>query len=159
MTTSYLKNKISKRQVLKRIFRLRMATLIMVGTVFLAAAIATAWFAGEGKISQIFAELNTLQENPPMWLQAPMKSEYLLVPTVALLVIVLIVMKISPKTDAWSRFFVVGILLGLTGRYIVWRSLSTLNVADPLNGVFSLGLFFMEMLMLSSSTIQLFLML
>ncbi|MBD1881914.1 glycosyltransferase [Coleofasciculus sp. FACHB-T130] len=159
MTTSYIKNKISKRQVLKRIFRLRMATLLMVGIVVFAAAIATAWFAGEGKISQLFAELNTLQENPPLWLQAPMKSEYLLVPTVALLVIVLIVMKISPKTDAWSRFLVVGILLGLTGRYIVWRSLSTLNVADPLNGVFSLGLFFMEMLMLSSSTIQLFLML
>ncbi|MFE1746213.1 glycosyltransferase [Coleofasciculus sp. H7-2] len=160
MTPSQIENQISKRQVLKRIFRLQMATLIMVGIVVFAAAIAAAWFAGEGKISQLFAELNALQENPPMWLQAPMvKSEYLLVPTVALLVIVLVVMKISPKTDAWSRFFVVGILLGLTGRYILWRSLSTLNVADPLNGVFSLGLFFMEMLMLSSSTIQLFLML
>ncbi len=51
------------------------------------------------------------------------------------------------------------ILLGLTIRYILWRSLSTLNVADPLNGFFSLGLFFLEMLLLVNATLQLFLML
>jgi cellulose synthase (UDP-forming) len=54
---------------------------------------------------------------------------------------------------------VVCILLGLTIRYILWRSLSTLNVADPLNGFFSLGLFFLEMLLLVNATLQLFLML
>jgi cellulose synthase (UDP-forming) len=53
---------------------------------------------------------------------------------------------------------VVGILAGLTVRYILWRSLSTLNLDTPLNGVFSLGLFLLEMLMLSSGVIQLFLM-
>jgi cellulose synthase (UDP-forming) len=45
------------------------------------------------------------------------------------------------------------------GRYVVWRSLTTLNLANPLNGVFSLWLFFLEMMMLLSSTIQLTLML
>lgn len=68
-------------------------------------------------------------------------------------------MKVSPQPRRWSRRLVVGILIILTLRYILWRSLSTLNVADPLNGVFSLGLFFFEMLLLLSSTIQLFLML
>lgn len=51
------------------------------------------------------------------------------------------------------------ILLSLTIRYLLWRSLSTLNVSDPLNGFFSLGLFFLEMLLLVSSILQLFLLL
>ncbi|HEY9897530.1 MAG TPA: hypothetical protein V6D34_19310 [Candidatus Sericytochromatia bacterium] len=50
----------------------------------------------------------------------------------------------------------VGILLTLTFRSIAWRSLATLNLADPLNGVFSLGLFLLEMLMLADGIIQLF---
>lgn len=50
-------------------------------------------------------------------------------------------------------------MLILTGRYILWRSLSTLNLSTLLHGVFSLGLFFLEMLVLFSSTVRLFLML
>ena len=84
---------------------------------------------------------------------------YLLVPTAVLFLIAQVVMKISPQPQNWSRALVVGILLTLTLRYVVWRSLSTLNLADPLNGTFSLGLFFMEMLAIASGTIQLFLML
>ena len=48
-----------------------------------------------------------------------------------------------------------GVLLGLMGRYVLWRSLSTLNLSNPLNGVFRLWLFFLEMLVLFSNTIQL----
>jgi len=47
----------------------------------------------------------------------------------------------------------------LTIRYVLWRSLSTINLTTPLNGVFSLGLLILELLMLSSAIIQLFLML
>lgn len=95
-----------------------------------------------------------------MWIEVPMvMGEYLLAPTVVLLAIAIAIMKVSPQPRTWSRVLVVGILLALTLRYILWRSLSTLNVADPLNGFFSLGLFFLEMLMLASSTLQLFLML
>jgi cellulose synthase (UDP-forming) len=54
---------------------------------------------------------------------------------------------------------VVGILLTLAVRYLLWRSLSTLNLSTPLNGVFSLGLFLMELLLLSGGIIQLFLLL
>ena len=72
---------------------------------------------------------------------------------------VLLIMRISPQPRIWSRRIVVGILIILTLRYIIWRSLSTLNLVNPLNGVFSLGLFALEMLILLSSTIQLFLML
>ncbi|MBW4445942.1 MAG: glycosyltransferase [Spirirestis rafaelensis WJT71-NPBG6] len=136
------------------------ASLVMLGAIAISAAIVAGWFAGEGTISNIFAQINVLQASPPMWLQVPMVAgEYLLAPTVILLAIALVIMKISPVPRAWSRFIVVGILLMLTIRYIVWRSLSTLNLSNPVNGTFSLALFFLEMLMLSSGLIQMFLML
>ena len=54
---------------------------------------------------------------------------------------------------------VVTILLALTLRYLLWRSLSTLNLNTPLNAAFSIGLLSMELLVIGSSVIQLFLML
>jgi len=160
MTTSDLRSEASKSRNRKGFLQPRFATLFLVGIVVLSGAIVTAWFAGVGAIQQIFSQIHFLQENPPMWLEVPMvMGEYLLAPTVVLLAIAIAIMKVSPQPRTWSRVLVVGILLALTLRYILWRSLSTLNVADPLNGFFSLGLFFLEMLMLASSTLQLFLML
>lgn len=160
MATSQFGNQSLVSRDLKRVRRSRVATLVMLGIVALTSVIVAAWFAGEGRISGIFAQFYALQENPPLWLQVPMvTSKYLLAPTVALFLTVLAVMKISPQPRVWSQRVVVGILLILTGRYVLWRSLSTLNVADPLNGVFSLWLFLLEMLTLLTSTIQLFLML
>jgi cellulose synthase (UDP-forming) len=153
-----------KRQTLKdsrwQLFRPRIATLVLLSTVVLSTGVCAAWFTGEGRIDHIFTRLNWLQESPPLWLAVPMVAgQYLLAPTVILLLIALVVMKVSPEPRRWSRTIVVGILLALTLRYVVWRSLATLNLADPLNGVFSLGLFGLEMLMLASGVIQLFLML
>ena len=140
--------------------RPQIGTLVMVAVVLLSGAIVSAWFAGQGTISKIFFQINQIQERPPLWLEVPMVAGgYLLFPTVALFLIVIIVMRLSPQPRPWSRFVVVGILLALTIRYLLWRSLSTLNVSTPLNGVFSMGLFVLELLMLTSSTIQLFLML
>ncbi|GAX43339.1 cellulose synthase (UDP-forming) [Tolypothrix sp. NIES-4075] len=144
----------------KPVMRPQWASLIMLLAIAISAAIVAGWFAGEGTITNIFAQINVLQASPPMWLQVPMVAgEYLLAPTVILLAIALVTMKISPLPRTWSRFLVVGILLLLTIRYIVWRSLSTLNLSNPVNGTFSLALFFLEMLMLSSGLIQMFLML
>ncbi len=144
----------------KRQFRPRTATLVLFGMVMLAAGIGAAWFAREGSIDRLFAQLNWLQESPPLWVSVPMLAmQYLLAPTVILLLVALVVMRVSPEPRLWSRTIVVGILLTLTFRYIAWRSLATLNLADPLNGVFSLGLFLLEMLMLAGGIIQLFLML
>ncbi len=149
-----------QRNLRKRIFKVRTATLFLFSIVILSAVIVAGWFAGEGQINAIFAQINVLQKNPPMWLEAPMVTgKYLLVPTVSLLLTVLIIMKVSPQPRVWSRRLVVGILLILTGRYVLWRSLSTLNLDTPLNGVFSLALFGLEMMVLFSATIQLFLML
>ena len=160
MTPSDLRSEASKSRNRKGVLQPRFATLFLVGIVVLSGGIVTAWFAGVGAIQQIFSQINFLQENPPMWIEVPrVMGEYLLAPTVVLLAIAIAIMKVSPQPRTWSRVLVVGILLALTLRYILWRSLSTLNVADPLNGFFSLGLFFLEMLMLASSTLQLFLML
>jgi cellulose synthase (UDP-forming) len=149
--SSYRQSRLPKPQI---------TTIVLLSVIALSGAIVAAWFAGQGTISKIFAQLNAIQEAPPLWLEVPMVAgEYLLFPTVALFVLVLVVMRISPRPRPWSRIVVVGILLLLTLRYLLWRSLSTLNLSTPLDGVFSLGLFFLELLMLTSGTIQLFLML
>ncbi len=143
------------------VFQLQTATLVILGMVGFFGAIAASWFSGESTVSAFFDQLHFWQENPPTWIQVPELDNqyYLLVPTAVLFLFAQVVMKISPQPQNWSRALVVGILLTLTVRYVVWRSLSTLNLADPLNGTFSLGLFFMEMLAIASGTIQLFLML
>lgn len=144
----------------KQVFQTRMATLVMLGIIAASGGIVLAWFAGEGTISGIFAQLQFLQEHPPPWLAVPMfVGHYLLAPTVVLFLVAIAIMKVSPQPQAWSRTVVVVILLFLTGRYLLWRSLTTLNLADPLNGVFSLGLFFLELLTLAGTIIQLLLML
>jgi cellulose synthase (UDP-forming) len=139
--------------------RPQIATLVMLAVTLASAAIVTAWFTGQGTISRIFEQLNRLQEHPPLWLEVPMVAgEYLLFPTVVLLVLVLVVMRVSPVPRAWSRLIVVGTLLALMVRYVLWRSLSTLNLDRPLDGVFSLLLLALELLMLTNAMIQLFLM-
>lgn len=159
-TTSSLKRQSAQTSKSSRSFRPQIATLVMLGIVVISGAIVSAWFAGQGTISRIFAQLNVLQQNPPLWLEVPMVAGgYLMVPTVMLFVTVLIVMRVSPQPRAWSRFVVVGILLALTVRYLLWRSLSTLNLGTPLEGVFSLGLLILELITIISAIIELLLML
>ncbi|MGB3651794.1 MAG: cellulose synthase catalytic subunit, partial [Rivularia sp. (in: cyanobacteria)] len=87
-----------RRNLRKRIFKVRTATLFLLSIIILSAVIVAAWFAGENQINAIFAQVNFLQRNPPMWLEAPMvTAKYLLAPTVALLIAVWGVMKISPQ--------------------------------------------------------------
>ncbi|BAZ09143.1 cellulose synthase (UDP-forming) [Calothrix sp. NIES-4071] len=144
----------------KHLFKFRTATLVILAIVALSAIIVLAWFNGEGTINRIFSQINAFEQKPPMWLAVPMVAvKYLLVPTVAVFIALLLVKKISPQPRVWSRWLVIGMLIFLTGRYLTWRIFTTLNVSTPLNGVFSLGLFFLEMIILISSTIQLFLML
>jgi cellulose synthase (UDP-forming) len=143
-----------------KVFRPQTATFVMLGIVVLAALVTIAWFSGEGSVIRIFAEINELQQSPPLWLQVPMVSgEYLLAPTVLLFLVAFAITKVIPKPGKYSRWLVVGILLILTLCYLAWRSLTTLNLSTPLNGVFSLGLFFLELLVLCNTTISLFLML
>ncbi|MEZ2321696.1 MAG: glycosyltransferase family 2 protein [Microcoleus sp.] len=129
------------------------ATLVLLGVVAFVSAIVGAWFSHEGTVSGIFAQINIWQQNPPVWLEVPAVSQmYLLLPTLILVSIVFAVLKISPQPQKWSQAVVVAIVLALTIRYFLWRSLATLNLSSPLNGIFSLGLFFLEMLMVFTSS-------
>ncbi|PSB52751.1 cellulose synthase catalytic subunit [filamentous cyanobacterium Phorm 6] len=160
MTTSRFNLQDLKRRFFWRISRVPTATLVVLGAVAFVSAIAAAWFAREGTVSGIFATIDIRQQNPPVWLQVPAASKmYLLVPTFVLVSAALAAIKISPQPQKWSRAVVVAIVLALTIRYVLWRSLATLNLSDPLNGIFSLGLFFLEMLMVLTTSIQLYLML
>ncbi|GAB1538910.1 glycosyltransferase [Scytonema sp. NUACC21] len=158
MSTTQLKRKNPKFFFFRKILPFKKATLFLLSNVIFVSIILVAWFAGEDQISQFFTQIHQLQENPPIWLEVPRVTvQYLLAPSVLLFLIVLGVMKISPQPRVWSRRFVVGILLIIAFRYIIWRSLSTLNLNNPLNGAFSLGLFFFEMFMVLCTIIQLFL--
>ena len=153
--------KLSKHLVNLRVYRPQTATLVMLGMVSFFGAITTAWFSEKGLVFELFTQLHFWQKIPPIWLQVPEFNNkyYLLVPTMVLFFIAQVVMKFSPRHRIWSRVVVVSILLALTIRYVLWRTLSTLNLADPLNGVFSLALFLMEILIIFSNSVQLYLML
>ena len=143
-----------------RLLRPQLATLLMIGTLAIAAMIAIAWFSGNGAISTIFEQLDQLQQHPPSWAMTPMLlAHYFLFWTAALMALVWIIMMISPSPTNWSRILVVVILGVLTIRYLMWRTLSTLNLSNPLDGVFSLGLFALELMIFAGSLIQLFLLL
>jgi cellulose synthase (UDP-forming) len=138
----------------------QLATWLMLGVVVSAATISTAWFAGQGTVHSLFEQLNQLQQTPPPWLMVPMVAgEYLLAWAVLLMLLVFAITKISPRPQPWSRIVVVSILAVLMVRYLIWRSLSSLNLSNPLDGVFSLGLFVLELLLLSGGLIQLVLLL
>jgi cellulose synthase (UDP-forming) len=135
-----------------------LATLLLLGIVLLTAGITFLWATEIGVVGDIFTYLNLLQEQPPMWVEAPMvMTRFLLLPSITIFILVFVITKVSPKPSSWSQFLVVAILLILAIRYVQWRSLSTLNLSDPLNGVFSISLFILEMFVLFSSSLQLFL--
>ena len=147
-------------QLPRQPWRPQLATLLMIGTLSIAAGIAIAWFSGNDAISTIFEQLDYLQQHPPGWAMTPMViGHYFWFWATALMLVVWGIMRVSPTPQPWSRTVVVSILGILTLRYLIWRTTSTLNLSTPLNGVFSLGLFALELLILFSGLVQLFLLL
>jgi cellulose synthase (UDP-forming) len=135
------------------------ATRVMIVGVMLTAGISSAWLAHEPTLVRFFGHLHQFQEAPPGWLEVPMVAgSDLVAPTVILGLIAWLIMKLSPTPRPWSRRIVVTILLVLTVRYLLWRSLTTLNLADATSGVVSVGLLGLEWVMLGSGIIQLVLM-
>ncbi|NET90493.1 MAG: glycosyltransferase [Kamptonema sp. SIO1D9] len=159
MSLSGIRKLKGKRRLLRKILRLRLATGVMLGILAMVGAIAISWFLGASTVSSIFAQLHFWQQNPPFWVEVPDFTHpfYLFLPTLILFLIAQVVMKISPQQRRWSQIIVVSILLALTIRYLLWRSLATLNLATPLDGVFSLTLFCLEFLIIFASSIQIFL--
>ncbi|MDJ0579009.1 glycosyltransferase [Crocosphaera sp.] len=83
---------------------------------------------------------------------------YLYLPAIISVILTQVIMKISPTPRFWSRGLIVTILISLTLRYLYWRSLSSLNLSNPIDGIFSISLFFLELVVIFSSLLQLYLM-
>ena len=138
---------------------LHLATLVILSISGFVVAIATSWLLGNSHVTELFVQLHLIQANPPSWLMPPQVSNkyYLLAPTVVLFLLAQIVIKLSPQPNTWSRRLVAMVLLTLFVRYFLWRSLSTLNLANPVEGIFSLTLLFMELLAMAGSALQMLL--
>lgn len=153
----------SKRIYVKKksrgIFPLHLATLVILSILGFLLAIATSWFLGNTHVTELFIQLHLIQANPPSWIMAPETNNnfYLLVPTIVLFVLAQIVVKLSPEPTTWSRRLVATVLFALFVRYFLWRSLSTLNLADPTQGVFSIALLLMELLAMAGGALQMLL--
>lgn len=160
MTISRLNERESGAAIgLKRLVP-RMATLVMLGLGALFVAVGVSWQLGQPTIANGFAQLEALQDAPPLGVQVIFSQpDLLLAPTIGLLLIVFGVMKLSPTPQPWSRWVVVSIILILTGRYVLWRSLSSLNLSTPLNGMFSLLLLGFELITIITGSLQLLLLL
>jgi cellulose synthase (UDP-forming) len=143
MTVSELTPKKLRRPLLLRVLRLRIATLVILGIVVAVSTIAVKWFMGEKMVTQLFSQLQFIQENPPIWLDVPIVNQqyYLLIPAVAFCLIYQAIVKSFPQPRTTSRVLVVSLLLALTLRYLLWRSLSTLNLSNPLDGLLVWGCF------------------
>lgn len=142
-------------------FPIQLATLIFFGGISFFIAISLAWLTGEVTVTSFFTQLAKFQEDPPWWVTVPPISHpfYLLLPTIILIYITQVILKVSPQPRNWSRNIIVCILIFLSTRYFLWRILSTLNLSSPLNGIFSLSLLFIEVIVLIAGFIQLYLML
>jgi cellulose synthase (UDP-forming) len=135
-------------------------TLMILGAVIGLVMLMVAWCTEGGLTHSFFQAVASWQQRPPAWLDvSTVPTEHLWWPTMSLMLVVLGVMRCSPQPRPWSRTVVVGIILALTARYVLWRLLATLNVADPINGILSLGLLGAELMLLGATSIQLLLVL
>lgn len=134
------------------------ATFWFLGVAACLLAICFAWFTNIGGISQIFQTLDIWQLAAREWLKAPSDNAGWQL-SLALLAAAQVLMRVSPKPKAWSRFLAVTILLVLIARYLMWRLLTTLNLANPINGVSSLLLLGLEAITFAVAGVQIFLML
>ncbi|MGF1494485.1 MAG: glycosyltransferase [Microcoleaceae cyanobacterium] len=149
-----------KQSILRGLRFPKTATRIMLGTLAFLTAVALSWFSGQENVTQLFAQLHFLQQNPPFWVRVPdFSNQHLMLPTILLVVGVIGITNISPQPRTWSRTIVVAILLALMLRYMLWRTLSSLNLEDPITGFFSLLLFLLEVVVWVSSGLQLWFML
>ena len=141
-------------------FGFHAATIFLLAIAGFFVAIALSWLLGNSHVTELFAQLHFFQEHPPSWLMPPQVSNkyYLLAPTMVLFLFAQIIIKSSPNPKNWSRRLVASILLILLVRYFTWRTFSTLNLANPAEGIFSILILFMELLAMASSIVQLVLM-
>ena len=138
---------------------LQIPTLLILSALGFVGAISVSWLLGNSQVTELFVRLHLIQSNPPQWLMPPQvdSSYYLLLPTLILFLVAQAVMKLSPQPQIWSQRVVGALFLALFVRYFLWRCLSTLNLVNPAEGIFSITLFAMELLAMIGSAFQMLL--
>ncbi|MEM8603439.1 MAG: glycosyltransferase family 2 protein [Cyanobacteria bacterium P01_H01_bin.121] len=134
----------------------RTATIVFLGTLLSILAIVIAWFAGDPLISTALNQLDHWESTPRQWLQAPSwPTPYLWLLAIGIVTGLALLARLAPPSNQWLRALILSVLIGLTLRYVLWRSCTTLNLSNPLNGVFSLILLSLELLSIANILIQL----
>ncbi len=126
----------------------RIATLVFLGFLSSFLILSIAWYLEINIVSNFFAQLNIWQQNPPEWLETPQFNNQfsLYFPAIFIFIVVQIITRISTRSNQWSRVIMIAIQLALTLRYLFWRSLSSLNLSNPTDGMFSLLLLGFELI-------------
>ena len=153
------RRRVQKKQRSRQASFVHTPILLILSVLGFFCAIAASWFLGNAHVTELFVQLNLVQSNPPQWLMPPQFEHkyYLFLPTIALFLAAQVVMKLSPEPQIWSRRLVGSVFLALFVRYFLWRSLSTLNFANPLEFIFSISLFAMELLAMTGGAFQMLL--
>ncbi|MGF1542287.1 MAG: glycosyltransferase [Pleurocapsa sp.] len=139
---------------------LHTTTMFIFALLGFCLALTLSWLLGNTHVTELFAQLHFIQENPPNWLNPPQVGNkyYLLAPSLVLFLFAQVVIKLSPQPQSWSRRIIAGVLLFLLIRYFLWRSLGSLNLSNPVDGTFSLLILAMEFIAMGGGAIQLLLM-
>jgi cellulose synthase (UDP-forming) len=119
------------------------------------------WICQQEIITYFLNYLYLSQQNFPSWLILPEFNSYFpsFLPLIVGVLIVQITMLFSPQQNELSRIIIVFTTIFFTIRYFWWRWHSSLNLTDPINGIFSIGLFLMELILIISPFWQSILML
>ncbi len=142
---------------LYRLSRYPQGTVLwLMGIAACLVAIAVGGLINLGQFSPCWWDLHHWQQDIAPWFQAPSAWAGWLLAGI-LLVITQVIMTISPQPRVWSRLLIIALLLALTVRYVLWRSLTTINLSTPLNATFSLALLVMELVVMAGYAVQLFL--
>lgn len=119
------------------------------------------WICKQEIITYFLNYLHLSQQNYPSWLILPEFNSYFpsFLPLIIGVLIVQITILLSPQQKKWSRIIIVLTSLFFMIRYFWWRSHYSLNLTDPINGIFSIALFLMELILIISPFWQSILML
>lgn len=144
---------------LTSIIKSKAATAIALVILGLVLDILAGLLLGKSQITDFLKGLTLQVFNPLHWVGTSENqfSLYLFLPTILLLIAVQIIMKFAPKAEGWARNLIMIFIFVTILRYLFWRSLFTLNLSNFLDGIFSIGLFFVEIAVISSFIFQLYL--
>ena len=153
-----LSESIASLTLVEKFYSTQKFNILRVVIISLPVLVLLTWWAAFGNLGDIFLQLDTWQKLPPPWLQTPhLGNLNFFLPTLLMLATVWLIMGASPQPINYSKLGIIGILLLVTGRYLLWRTLCTLSFDNFLNGFVSVGLLVLELFLLFNNTIQLFL--